>query len=332
MDNPFGSAKILDHVDRIAEWKTQGWAHPIVLDLHMTNVCNHRCPGCNGMQELGLGASLTKEQSIKIVDALDLYGCRSVIFSGGGEPLANPDTVDVIEHAARFMSVGLITNGSLLSEDISRRLVAACKWIRVSLDAGSRETYELTHGVDSWDTTIRNLHYIAHLKRDCTIGVSYLTGRTGSGDMESATEYACTCGCDYIQFKPYRQGSLDYAPAIAELKCDYEKEGFIITHQAATYGQMNEPRIYNQCHGQHFVAVVTATGDMYRCCEMQIKSTEKPIGNILNQRIVDIWESAARLERIQQSCAACPAMCRNHALNTTLETLFCRPSKHNEFL
>ena len=52
-------------------------------------------------------------------------GCKGVLFTGG-EPLLRPDLSKLVGFASRLgMSVTVITNGSLLSEEVARDLTAA---------------------------------------------------------------------------------------------------------------------------------------------------------------------------------------------------------------
>lgn len=43
----FSSDKILKHLDRVNEW-LRGGPNPIIVELDMTNRCNHRCSTPSG--------------------------------------------------------------------------------------------------------------------------------------------------------------------------------------------------------------------------------------------------------------------------------------------
>ena len=110
----FSSDKILRHLDRVNELFQAGYTPPITVELDMTNVCNHKCPGCFGFFYKDRSSVALKDAK-RIIDELADISVRAVTFTGGGEPLCNPDTLDAIRYANhKGLDVALITNGSLL--------------------------------------------------------------------------------------------------------------------------------------------------------------------------------------------------------------------------
>ena len=96
----FSSDKILSHIDRINEWLQIGLSRPITYELDMTNVCNNNCPFCFGYHKRKENLhSMSVEKALDIIDQIKEFGGKAVTFTGGGEPLCNPDTIKVIEYA-----------------------------------------------------------------------------------------------------------------------------------------------------------------------------------------------------------------------------------------
>jgi MoaA/NifB/PqqE/SkfB family radical SAM enzyme len=112
--------------------------------IEPTNRCNLDCRTCmrNDWNEtLGL---MKKGTFHAIVE--DLKGftpAPSVFFGGLGEPLLHPDIVDMVAHAKTFSPwVELITNGTLLSLDMSKKLMdAGLDMLWMSLDGATPESY-----------------------------------------------------------------------------------------------------------------------------------------------------------------------------------------------
>ncbi|NIO11252.1 MAG: radical SAM protein, partial [Deltaproteobacteria bacterium] len=80
----------------------------------------------------------------RIVEGLKTFSPVPTAFFGGfGEPLAHPDIVDMVAHAkAAGAPVELITNGTLLTQDMSRSLIeAGLDMLWVSLDGATPESY-----------------------------------------------------------------------------------------------------------------------------------------------------------------------------------------------
>lgn len=201
----YSTLKMLRHPERLTEWMREGHpAAPIGFDLHITNICPHRCPYCNGNKEDGVyGPSVHELYCI-----LEAWAgkAKAVNFCGGGEPLARGQAINIMEYAKTIgYSVGLMTNLYRLPAEGAERLTRACAWIRVSLDAGTPEWYMKRHGVDAgeYGMVLLRLGELTRNKGDCTVGVGYLTDvDTDIHDMEQAIREAKGAGADYIQFRP----------------------------------------------------------------------------------------------------------------------------------
>jgi radical SAM protein with 4Fe4S-binding SPASM domain len=94
-----------------------------------TQACNHDCLHCYNVWKCGRAypaGQLDTPDTLKLVDRI-IQQTRCRIFSfTGGEPLLRPDLLPLIERAAsRGVSVNLLTNGSLLTEELIRDLLNA---------------------------------------------------------------------------------------------------------------------------------------------------------------------------------------------------------------
>lgn len=100
-----------------------------ILRVLTTNECNYNCVYCHNEGQArgrGNGIKLQLKEFIRFMESLQKYQFKEIRFSGG-EPLVNEETIKMIEWAARNTSheIGLATNGSLMTDDIARRLYAA---------------------------------------------------------------------------------------------------------------------------------------------------------------------------------------------------------------
>ncbi|MEA1959279.1 MAG: radical SAM protein [Chloroflexota bacterium] len=115
------------------------------LYIEPTNQCNLNCTTCirNTWEEpLGMMSGAVFE---RIVDGLkDFSPPPSITFGGFGEPLFHPQIVDMVRRAKGLGSrVELITNGTLLTREMSSKLVrAGIDLLWVSLDGATQESYE----------------------------------------------------------------------------------------------------------------------------------------------------------------------------------------------
>lgn len=118
--------------------------HLAKLYVEPTSQCNLACRTCirNVWDEpLGQMADAT---FARVVAGLREFSPPPAIFFGGfGEPLAHPRIVEMVRQAKALGAwVELITNGTLLTEDLSRQLIAArLDGLWVSIDGATPESY-----------------------------------------------------------------------------------------------------------------------------------------------------------------------------------------------
>jgi len=118
--------------------------HLSKMYIEPTNGCNLACRTCirNGWEE-PLG-QMDRQIFSRIVEGLRNFSpVPSIFFGGFGEPLSHPDIVDMV---AQVKSIGaaveLITNGTLLTKDMSHQLIeSGLDGLWVSLDGAKPESY-----------------------------------------------------------------------------------------------------------------------------------------------------------------------------------------------
>ena len=112
--------------------------------IEPTNRCNLTCLTCvRNVWDEPTG-DMRWETFSRILDGLMRLPSPPVVsFGGYGEPLAHPDIIHMVAQAKPLASrVELITNGTLLSEALSRQLIATgLDLLWVSLDGATPESY-----------------------------------------------------------------------------------------------------------------------------------------------------------------------------------------------
>jgi len=107
-----------------------------------------------------------QEDTFKIIaDQCGRYSAW-VRISGGGEPMLHPQAVALMEYAKKVGArVGLITNGSLFSEEsITRLLEAHVDMIEVSVDAADATTYTKVRRGLKWNVLLNNVKRMVELR------------------------------------------------------------------------------------------------------------------------------------------------------------------------
>lgn len=220
---------VIDRVGRI-DWNSTSDA-PMVVELDPTTACNLACPDCISRDLLNQGFFSRKrlrDLTQEMVDA----GVKAVILIGGGEPLAHPEIGWVIEHLGRNgIQIGITTNG-LLIERYLEPIAEYASWVRVSMDAGTPETFHRIRpshsGESQFDNAVRNMRELAAVKKG-KLGYSFMiysegkfdvatvpnrltdhpnliakeeAGFTNVHEIHRAAEIARDIGCDYFEVKP----------------------------------------------------------------------------------------------------------------------------------
>jgi MoaA/NifB/PqqE/SkfB family radical SAM enzyme len=345
----FSSEKILKHLDKVSAWIGGGNPSPVTVEIDMTNICNHKCPECVvSYYQRKDNSSLSKEFAASIVDQLSEAGARGLIFTGGGDPLCNPHTPDIALRAKeKGLDVGFITNGQLLNEEASGKILESCVWVRVSLDAATPEVFLRTHGSNehSFRKVVENIGRLTDMKRRlnsrCTIGVGYLTSAETKGDLDKAAVLCKNLGVDYIQFRPmqiHHGGDFKYnwEDVMDEIQqcMKHNEMNFNVLYSKHKYDMMKRSdygRNYGKCYGHQFATVVSATGKMYLCCHL--RGYEKYcIGDLNKNTFEEIWNSEERIKAYENiNFRDCIPLCRCNTFNQVLWNIT-RPKEHVSFL
>ena len=336
--SPFVGGKVLHWRDRLEDWAKRGTCVPVTWELDASNACPHNCRLCiGGFPKSGQMLSLDFMKSV--IKEIAAMGGKGLIFSGGGEPLTNPDTVAAVEFARTVgLKVGFITN--LFKPTDYESMLKHCQWWRVSVDAVDSTTYQYTHGVgpQHWANVVANIHELIATKRrlslPCKIGVAYLTDAYTSKYVVEFAALAVKWGADYAQFRPYHPGP----------RVQYDTEGFKRQFEiarkefgaASTRIVRSEPkyqrieagdveRHYPVCHGHHFATTICADMGVYLCCHMRGLPQYK-LGDLSTQSLFGVWHSDRRKEIYTHiNYADCPRLCRCDDINYILEFLAQEP-------
>ncbi|KJS52765.1 radical SAM protein, partial [Streptomyces rubellomurinus subsp. indigoferus] len=185
---------------------------PLVVDLDPTTFCDLACPECISGKLLNQGR-FTPERLAALAEELVALSVRAVVLIGGGEPLAHRGTRRVLRILGEAgLAVGVVTNGTMIDKNLDE-LARYATWVRVSMDAGTAETYGLFRpdrkGRSVFDKVVANMRLLAGAKTGA-LGYSFLVmtrrepdGRTVSNHTEvlRAAELAHDIGCDYFETK-----------------------------------------------------------------------------------------------------------------------------------
>jgi MoaA/NifB/PqqE/SkfB family radical SAM enzyme len=344
-----GGEKIFQHFDRLAMWQ-MGWLPPpVTVELDLTNLCNHACPGCSFSYLVNISKdSIPFDRAERIINELGEFGARAITFSGGGEPLVyGEERVLALMELAKShgMDCALITNGSLLR---SARFKELCQWVRVSLDGYDADTFARFHGRNDreFQKVCENIRKFCALPGDCTVGVGFLTD-TLSVERRDFWKMSKFCsefpGLDYLQFRPLvnnmvadpsltggysgfsEKDHADILLAHREARDAFQRPDFKVVVSGGKYtalAQKDFGRTYSKCHSHFMEAVVGADSKVYICCHGQ-GIEDFCLGSLEEDSFQEVWDSKRAREvweRISPS-SHCPPACRLHQQNVILQDI-----------
>ncbi len=143
---------------------------PSFVHVVLTYACNSRCVMCpytGGLREKKakeLGLFMDPDTFRCVVDECTQNN-SFLRITAGGEPLLHPDNIELIKYIQiKKVRSGIITNGSVLNDDIIKALLDANCVIEISVDGADKNTYEQVRKGLDWDKLIENIRRLKHLR------------------------------------------------------------------------------------------------------------------------------------------------------------------------
>jgi len=177
----------------------------VFIDL-VAGICNHNCIFCDGKYLPLENKMFSSDRLMEMADELVLLGVDSVIIVGeGGESTLHPAFCDFADRLCEAgVHLGLYTNGETLKGKTAET-AAKFDFVRVSLDAGTKETHNAVHlskNPDAFDLIVSQLDSFSKQKRG-DLGVSYVVLPENIDDIPLAARICEEQGVDFLELKPF---------------------------------------------------------------------------------------------------------------------------------
>ncbi len=334
--------KLNYHPKRVSEWLDGKNIDPIYIEVSPSGGCNHRCMFCAldfmGYQKRFIDSEIFKSR----LSEMGQCGIKSIQYAGEGEPLLHRGIVGIVNHTkAMDIDVGISTNGVLLSPILSDELLHECTWIKVSIAAGTPETYSKIHRCRSEDfgTVIDNLAYAAKIKGDCALGMQVILLPENQYELEVLAKIARDIGMDYLVVKPYSHHPLSkterYKDIIYKSWLYYKKKleklntrDFSVIFRKNGMEKWDDKDIpYDICHALHFWVYVDAGADVWGC-SVYLGDKRFYYGNLYQDTVKEIFDNR-KVGKFDIS--ECRVGCRMDECNRYLWRLK-HPEGHDNFI
>ena len=285
--------KVIPYLDKIENILEGRFEPPLSCEIDPSNKCQNNCDFCMYADyrnehpvDLDFGVYLD------LIHDLRKMGTRSITFTGGGEPMMHPQFREMVL-AAQDFELGLTTNGVYL--DHLPDIINMFKFVRISLDAATSETYKAMKGTNFFERVVENAKRTVRMKRDMVLGLSYVISKGNEHEIEAAQKLADDIGVDYIQIKPAYQKY--------DLECKIPKgdKSFILKRYSSS-GRL-------PCAIAHLVGIVGADENVYFCCQGRGRE-DFVVGDLARDSFLEIWK---RRMKMRPSCGVMTCRYMNYA-------------------
>ena len=304
----YGVSKAIYHTDKIKGLQQGKMIIPLGIQLDLEAYCNDSCNFCsyrkdNGHNNMMLelinaipGKNYTENKPIgqpspssrlpyEMADTLPKQikeaGMKSCELTGGGEPTLWKAFDKLYENLGKEgIDIGLVTNGSMITDQRAALIRKYGLWCRISMDAANQKTHQLIHRTPNEDFE-RRLNNIRKLTKDkpdtLTVGISFIINQDNWREIKDASELFAGMGVDHLRFSWMfdEEGDAGLTKDQQELAktniewCQkkYDTEQFRIfteKDRVDLYKQKNTD--FDKCYYQYFVFCAGADSKLYPCC------------------------------------------------------------------
>jgi MoaA/NifB/PqqE/SkfB family radical SAM enzyme len=338
----FNPWKILYYREQIEQLLSGEIPPPVIMCIDPTNKCNQNCIWCfvKPYREAN-PVSLSKEVLIKFITEI-IGKVKAITYSGGGDPLMNPATIDAISTAKHLIEQGMSTNGTGWRNYEEIDIIAQyCEYVRVSVDAAYPNTYLELHGTSGLERAIEFIKRLVSQKQNLDVNVSYMICPKNIGELVDAAKLFSDLGVDNLIIKFVYSDYLGINPGfstrefishnktliekiINKAKEQEDNNYKILFRHPQVFDEMkleHQSKLYKKCYISPLnQAGLAADGYIHLCSDRRGYLT---LGNIITQNFFDMWGSERHKEILRSiKLEECPTRCRNTEMNQIVEEGF----------
>jgi MoaA/NifB/PqqE/SkfB family radical SAM enzyme len=311
MEKNLNNYKIVWHQGKLNDLREGKISSPICVRVKPTNKCNHNCFYCAYKSEIsGVHDNANQRDEIpgkKMIEILNNFkemGVKSVIYSGGGEPLVYPQISETIERTIDLgLDFAMITNGQNLEGKVSKLLAGNALWVRISANDCDAKTFSQTRRCNEklFYKRNENIKEFANMKnKSCKLGIHFVVHRGNKNKIFDSAEFYKKLGADNIKFVPmWSNKPLEYhklfreesTKQIKKAKKELESGGFKINNSYNDFLLNNtSEKNFRRCFRMEIVTAIGADCNVYTCPDKSYDEQGK-IGSIKNISFKDLWFS-----------------------------------------
>ena len=284
--------------------------------FYLTNKCNLKCPHCYMFSGAKEDKELTTEEILNILTKISKHQYERVIFSGG-EITTRNDLYEIVNHAHNLgLKIQLLTNGTLWSEELIKKIAPIIDEIQISIDGFSEKENAKIRGVNSFEKSLNTIEKFVQAGVFTEVGITpfydnelknkineyaefgkQLINKFGTSNFRVRFSVELLDGRDITLTDEERE---EYSKIINKIYSLYYGE----TIDDYPFIKMRkEKRIMDNC--TYGGINISSEGNVYLCSRIP---SLKPIGNIKNDnldKIIHLSKIAQNLSHIDNLKPCC---------------------------
>ncbi|MFN4228056.1 MAG: radical SAM protein [Candidatus Ratteibacteria bacterium] len=316
------------------------------IQWHITDSCNLRCKHCyqnNFSSEKDLSFEKLLYIFSNICEFLEKENKKLIIDITGGEPFLHKnmwELIEVILNSKKTKNLGIITNGLYLSNEVIYKIEKNEVILKISTEAVDKELYEFFRG-KKFEKFIGICEKVKEIKSEKFLMFTILEKNWQQifKIFDFAKKYNFS-GVILERFIPYGLGEklkndvitfenwlfiTKYLHKICKIKFDIfdivEYRGFMVKIEEREFQLYGSECIV----GKDGIAVMP-NGTVFPCRRFPLS-----IGNLLEQKLIDIWQSSEILNKIRDK-SLLKGECKNCKINKCIGCRALAYSLYNDFL
>lgn len=322
---------------------------PIEISIDPIHACNLHCEHCNAASYLLKDLKnrrMTDEHLINLVKFFNSWGVKALCYGGGGEPTLHTGLADALDRTAfHQIQASIATNGTKFSDDmkLAETAVRTCRWIGVSVDASTPETYKIGRKKDAFNDTCAGIRVLTDLvkeyKYNCDVAFKFLVFDYNQHEIFDACKLAKRLGVRDFHARPAdfsHQGMGDLKKNVNPYDINVVLEQFERCHELEDEDfrvftvvhkfnpDFTPKRDFSKCYAAPLNLQVCADGNCYFCVDQRHQEKYKIISHYPNpEKISEFWGSQKHYDMVFGNTAKkCKTRCTFGRYNKQCEVLF----------
>lgn len=178
--------------------------HIFNFQWHITARCNLRCVHCYQENYSSKGEMFLEELvtiADKLIQGLSKWNRKGKVAITGGEPFVKKEIFPFLEylaHSPQIANLYILTNGTLINEDLGKKLQSIPKVSRVqiSLDGASPETHDKIRGRDTFEKAINAIKILRD--NEIKVNLMFTLQRSNVNDIPLLFDLAINKGINSL--------------------------------------------------------------------------------------------------------------------------------------